>query len=111
MLTPKLRRAACFHEAGHAVIHALGGSSIYGLAVAPEGSDSWTYHGRKGVEIEGAAGVCEPCDTPWLAMYLEWDGSTYRANRSEFNQVHRTMAQSLSAARGKRFLADVAICA
>ncbi|SKC93237.1 hypothetical protein SAMN05446934_6474 [Paraburkholderia hospita] len=107
MLTPEFRRAVCFHEAGHAVIYALGGSSVYGLAVAPEESDSWTYRGRKGAVIEGAAGVCEPCDHPWLGIYLTWDGSSYRANRREFNHVHGSMAKSLGPARGRRFLADI----
>ncbi|CAE6872610.1 hypothetical protein R70211_01376 [Paraburkholderia domus] len=107
MLTPEFRRAVCFHEAGHAVIHALGGSSIYALAVAPEGSESWTYEGRKGAVIEGAAGVCEPCDSPRLAMYLVWDGTSYRANRNEFNNVHRSMAASLGGTRGKHLLTDV----
>lgn len=107
MITPEYRRAVCFHEAGHAVIHALGGSSIYGLAVASIGSDSWTYHGRKGAVIVNAAGVCEPCDSPWLAMYLVWDDSSYRANRNEFNQVHGSMAKSLGSTRGRRFLADM----
>ncbi|CAG9242110.1 conserved hypothetical protein [Paraburkholderia caribensis] len=107
MLTPEFRRAVCFHEAGHAVIYALGGSSVYGLAVAPEGSDSWTYRGRKDTVIEGAAGVCEPCDHPWLGIYLTWDGSSYRTNRREFNRVHGSMAKSLGPARGRRFLADI----
>lgn len=99
----------CFHEAGHAVIHSLGGSSIYGLAVAPEGCESWTYKGRKGGVIEGAAGVCEPCDIPWISMYLEWNEARlcYAANRDEFNHVHRSRAKSLGATSGRQFLADL----
>ncbi|TAL98766.1 MAG: hypothetical protein EPN73_02315 [Paraburkholderia sp.] len=107
MLTPEFRRAVCFHEAGHAVIHALGGSVIHGLAVAPEGDEPWTYQGRKGAVLENLAGVCEPCDSPWISMYLEWDGTSYRANRNEFNDVHRSMAASLGTTRGKQLLADV----
>ena len=36
-LTPAQRRATCIHETGHAVVFALGGVSVYRLAVADEG--------------------------------------------------------------------------
>jgi len=36
-LTLAQRRATCIHEAGHAVAFALGGVSVYRLAVADEG--------------------------------------------------------------------------
>ena len=42
------RRATCFHEAGHAVVFALGGVAVSRVAVAP-----WGARGVGGVVIEG----------------------------------------------------------
>ena len=58
----------CIHEAAHAVVHALGGASIYSLAVAPEGSTNWTYEHRKGGISTDLYGACAISDifTPWL---------------------------------------------
>ncbi|MFM0615008.1 hypothetical protein PQR37_13210 [Paraburkholderia nemoris] len=112
MLTREFRRAVCFHEAGHAVIYALGGSFIHGLAVAPAGSESWTYQGRKGRVHEDLWGICEPSDSPLVSMHLDWDDRQlcYRTNRDEFNRMHRSIAMSLGAMRGKQFLANVRRC-
>lgn len=109
MLAREFRRTVCVHEAGHAVIYALGGVSIYGLAVAPEGSESWTYRGRKGTKFDNLWGICEPSDSPLVSMHLKWDGSqlSYRANRDEFNLQHRSMAAALGATRGRQLLANV----
>ncbi|MFP3586374.1 hypothetical protein SCB29_22315 [Paraburkholderia sp. SIMBA_055] len=105
MLTQEFRRVVCVHEAGHAVVHALGGSLIYGVAVAPESSESWTYQGRKGGALVDLWGVCEPTDFPVAAMHLAWDDDNFRyiANKSGFNELVRRMAEAprAGAARGK----------
>lgn len=107
MLTSEFRRAVCVHEAGHAVIEALGGASIHGLAVAPEGSESWSYEGRKGDLFEDLWGICEPSDSS-LGMYLKWDSTqlSYKASREEFNRQHRSMAIALGDTRGRRLMAE-----
>jgi len=109
MFTREFRRAVCVHEAGHAVIYALGGASIYGLAVAPEGCESWSYVGRKGTVFENLWGVCETSDSPSISTHVEWDSTqlSYRANRDEFKRQHRSMAASLGPTHAKHLLASV----
>lgn len=109
MLNREFRRMVCVHEAGHAVIHALGGSCIDGLAVAPEGSESWTYPAQKGGSMKDLWGACELRDGPLLSMYLKWDDAqlSYRANRTEFDNVYRAMTASLGATRARQVLADL----
>lgn len=68
-LSAEYRRALCVHEAGHAVMHALGGAWVYGVRVAPLGATTWRTRGRKGGMVSDAWGVCLVSDAPCaLAM-------------------------------------------
>lgn len=70
------------HEAAHAVIHALGGSFVYGVQVAPEGASSWTTTGRKGHQISDVWGVCCVSDCPaWIALSWDEDSGHFIASR------------------------------
>jgi hypothetical protein len=60
------------HEAGHAVVHALGGACVYRVAVAPVGAVDWSPVGRKGNVLSDLWGFCEPAGSP-AAMFLRWD--------------------------------------
>ncbi|MFD1558837.1 hypothetical protein ACFSHT_24890 [Paraburkholderia silviterrae] len=99
------RRAVCFHEAGHAVVHALGGAQIYGLAVAPEGSELWSYEGRKGRAIIDLWGACEPSDAAFISMHLTWDDERlrYLADKAGFREFVTQLAEApgAEAARAK----------
>lgn len=93
-LSKERRREVCVHEAGHAVIHALGGSFIYRLAVAPEGNTGdWTTEGRKGGTLTDLWGVCEASDFPTFAC-VRWNEAemTYEADRKQFDTILRRMA-------------------
>ena len=109
MFTSDFRRKVCIHEAGHAVIHALGGEAIRGLAVAPVGCESWTFSTDIGVVVRDLFGICELDYSGLSTMYLEWDDDQlrYRANRKEFNNVHRSLLALLGASRGKKALANM----
>ncbi|KXU85212.1 hypothetical protein CR51_40960 [Caballeronia megalochromosomata] len=99
----------CVHEAGHALIYALGGFSVQGLAVAPEGCEWWSHLTQRGVEMNDLWGVCELPDGPILSQYLEWDDEQlcYRANRAQFINVHHSMAANLRTTQRKQVLADL----
>jgi hypothetical protein len=56
-LTREERKAVCVHEAGHAVLHALGGAFVYRVAVAPEGATEWTTTARKGEALADLVGA------------------------------------------------------
>jgi hypothetical protein len=71
-LTREMRRAVCVHEAGHAVMFALGGAWVYRVAVAPEGATEWSALGRKGAHLADLWGVCCPSDSPGF-RYVHWD--------------------------------------
>lgn len=71
-LSREHRRAACIHEAAHAVMHALGGGYVYRVAVAPEGATDWRTVGRKGAELSNLFGVCCPADSPAIGFF-RWD--------------------------------------
>ncbi|TCG03141.1 hypothetical protein BZM27_50715 [Paraburkholderia steynii] len=89
MLSKDVRRVVCIHEAGHAVIHALGGTTIHRVAVAPEGSASWAYQTeREGAEID-LWGACEPSGLGMAWTWCKWDGEhgVYLADRKGFNDV------------------------
>jgi hypothetical protein len=71
-LSAEYRRAVCVHEAGHAVMHALGGARVYGVRVAPLGATTWRTRGRKGGMVSDAWGVCLVSDAP-CALAMRWD--------------------------------------
>lgn len=90
MLTKAVRRIVCVHEAAHAVIYALGGATIYRVAVAPEGSESWSYQARKGPLSQDIWGICETSDLgPAVGMWCKWDepNGGYLADRNGFNAL------------------------
>jgi hypothetical protein len=70
-LSAEKRRAVCVHEAGHAVVHALGGAFVYGLRVAPLGATDWRTRGRKGAKLADLWGVCLVSDAP-CGIAMEW---------------------------------------
>lgn len=119
MLTREMRRVVCIHEAGHAVIHALGGALVHRVAVAPEGCNAWSYQARKGTGAVDLWGACESSDLTLVNMHLSWDDDEgcYQANEEGFNGMMRSLSLSQGAARGKQFLSDlnremrVAMCA
>jgi hypothetical protein len=88
-LTAELRRAVCFHEAGHAVMHALGGVFVYGVEVAPVGATDWRTKGRKGAELADLWGVCHVSDMPVRWPYLQWDEEQgcFVGDRRPFRQL------------------------
>ena len=57
-LTPELRRSVCIHEAGHAVVAALGGWNCREMAIAPEGATDMTYTDPLNVRHTGQWGCC-----------------------------------------------------
>ena len=90
-LTKEERRATCVHEAGHAIIHALGGDFIYRVAVAPEGATDWQVEGRKGGILTDLWGMCSPSDLsyPFPLAFMTWDEDewAYRTNRAGFTAM------------------------
>lgn len=92
-LTKEERRAVCVHEAGHAIIHALGGDFIYRVAVAPEGATDWQIEGRKGGTLTDLWGMCSPSDLGMVTMFMKWDEDewAYRTDRTRFNDVHKDL--------------------
>ncbi|HRO35203.1 hypothetical protein [Thauera sp.] len=71
-LTRAQRRATCIHEAGHAVAFALGGVSVYRLAVAAEGAEAWRTDIRNGRMCTGLWGLCEKADLVLPRQFLRW---------------------------------------
>jgi hypothetical protein len=94
-LTPERRRAVCVHEAGHAVMHALGGSWVYRVAVAPEGATDWQTTGRKGAALADLWGVCCPSDSPGQ-WFIRWDPGNceFSADRQRFAELLAVMESS-----------------
>ena len=95
-LTRERRRGVCIHEAAHAVIHALGGSFVYLLAVAPEDATSWEVHGRKGDLLTDLWGVCSGSD--WWSVYVRWsyERGEYVTDRRGFAKHLREMERQIS---------------
>jgi hypothetical protein len=93
-LTRERRRAVCVHEAGHAVMHALGGAIVYRVAVAPEGATDWQTTGRKGTPMVDLWGVCEPAGHSG-ELCIRWDAESgdYGADRRLFAELQRLSAQ------------------
>ena len=87
-LTKDRRREVCIHEAAHAVIHALGRSFVYLLAVAPEDATSWEVHDRKGGLNTGLWGICSGSD--WWSWHVRWS-----EERGEYVTDRRSYAEHL----------------
>jgi len=71
-LTSAQRRATCIHEGGHAVVFALGGVSVYRLAVADEGAEAWRTDIRNGRLCTGLWGLCEKADLVLPRQFMRW---------------------------------------
>ncbi len=93
-LTRAHRRTVCVHEAGHAVLFALGGAFVYRVAVAPEGATAWQTTGRKGSPMVDLWGVCQPAGHA-AAPCIRWDAASgdYGADRRLFAEMQRLCAQ------------------
>lgn len=94
------RRKTCVHEAGHAVVHALGGIDVHQLVVAPEGSESWEYTDEVGNVHTGVSGACVTAPYPLpLIGFMTWDpeDGSYRTDPDRFaallHQFSSTLAQ------------------
>jgi hypothetical protein len=104
ILTKEMRRAVCVHEAGHAVIHALGGSIVHRVAVAPEGDDgTWAIEGRKGGTLTDLWGVCQASDFFEMDRAMTWneDEMTWECDRKRFDAQLRQVESHL-AEHGRR---------
>ena len=80
------RRATCFHEAGHAVVFALGGVAVTRVAVAPEGATEWRTPSSNGRTCSDLWGLCVKAELVLPRQLLRWlmsegalspDGSGY----------------------------------
>lgn len=101
-LNAKTRLEVCYHEAAHAVVHALGGGSIFRLAVAPVGTSDWEVENRKGFLVSDAWGICESSTPPATAlMNIHWNDekSQYIANRKNFSASVKSIAGFLKGYR------------
>lgn len=73
MLTKEKRKEYCVREAAQAVVHALGGSAVYRLAVAPTGVKEWEIEGRKGGVKKGIFSDCQTSDLMIINPYIQVD--------------------------------------
>ena len=106
-LTKERRRQVCIHEAAHAVIHALGGSFVYLLAVAPEDATSWQVHDRKGMLCTDLWGICSTSD--FWTRYIQWNEEecSYEVDRRGYAEYLRDMERQVNDRRsssGQRVL-------
>ena len=86
-LTKDLRRAVCVHEAGHAIVYAIGGTFVERVAVAPEGAETWSVESRKGSVSTDLWGVCQADSDFVLWQFVQWDDESlcYRCDKSGFS--------------------------
>lgn len=98
-LSAEKRRAVCVHEAGHAVVHALGGAFVYGVRVAPLGATDWRTRCRGGGKLTDLWGLCEVSEAP-CGIALVWD----KCDGFSVDRYHwgRILHRSEAAARGGR---------
>ena len=73
-LSVDTRRLVCVHEAGHAVIFALGGYKVWRVAVAPVGATDWEIESRKGLLLSDLWGVCEKYEDHPARRFLKANG-------------------------------------
>lgn len=98
-LTEEERRITCFHEAAHAVVHAIGGAFVGSVEVAPVGAMEWATQGENGEAISDLWGICRGGDRCDAGLFIRWkdeagyqvDASGYRAYRRQHgDQRHRS---------------------
>jgi hypothetical protein len=95
-LTKERRREVCIHEAAHAVIHALGGSYVYLLAVAPEDATEWQVHDRRGGLCTGLWGLCSTSDfSTWCIRWNEAEFG-YEVDRRAYAAYLRDLERQLN---------------
>ena len=77
-LNRQQRWESCIHEAGHAIVAALGGYPCRELVTAPEGAATgWQFTDCQGVVVTGSAGFCS-IDHCWPALkHLSWNEDGY----------------------------------
>ena len=93
-LTEDRRRAVCFHEAGHAVVHALGGGFVHHVAVAPTGAVEWTTAAGKSGPRSDLWGICVTSDSPAFGYIRSTqNGWEVVADRPGFVQRLRVTSQ------------------
>lgn len=73
MLTKEKRKEYCVREAAQAVVHALGGSVVYRVAVAPIGAKEWEIEGRKGGVKKDIFSDCQTSDIMTINPYIQVD--------------------------------------
>lgn len=97
------RRKTCIHEAGHAVVHALGGIDVVQLVVAPEGSESWEYTDEVGNVHTGVSGACltAPYPLPLIGL-MAWDpeDGSYRTDPDRFAAMLTHYSSTLAQVAG-----------
>lgn len=71
-LSAAQRRETCFHEAGHAVAFALGGVTVFGVAVAPAGAESWRTASSNGRTCSDLWGLCRHAELILPRQLLRW---------------------------------------
>jgi hypothetical protein len=95
VLTKQRRREACVHEAAHAVIHRLGGATVYRVAVAAEGCPAWGTERERGGIPTGLWGVCSLGGPIGIAQEcIKWDedlgdSGGYLCDRRAFARILR----------------------
>lgn len=111
LLTKERRRAVCVHEAGHAVIFALGGAFVHRLAVAPEGdTGDWTIESREGGTLADSWGVCQLTSYVSMQRFMQWkdDECAWEVDRKGFDAHERQVQASLAEAGSPRARTHVA---
>ena len=71
-LSASQQRETCFHEAGHAVIFALGGINVFGVAVAPAGAQAWRTPSSSGRVCSDLWGLCRKSELILPRQLLRW---------------------------------------
>ncbi len=109
-LTARRRREICVHEAAHAVVHAIGGATVYAVEVAPKGATDWVAEGRKGGILTDLWGCCQTSDAPgW--MFIRWDEDGYCGNRKGYtNLLHKLDSHYRGSSKAQRRQLRAYIC-
>lgn len=108
-LTKRDRRVLCVHEAGHAVIHAIGGNRVFRLTVAPLGDDgTGAILGRDGEVLRNVWGNCASSSADICHGEMQWNSvlSRWVCNRSAYVARLRHQAHLLPPAHRRAFLAE-----
>ena len=93
-LTRQHRWEACIHEAGHAIVAALGGYPCRYIAVAPEGTVDWLPTNNQGLTLTNLWGFCTTdCYCPPLG-YLRWSEEECRYDTDAAHDAQRRYLKS-----------------